>query len=114
LSSQLVPGTEDGMKMLLPFAVFGLFIAYFAIRARREGKSVNQWLDERNAATRYVPDWWKPGAIWIACLMVFFIAYVSFAYGFRWQYLLVIPIFGVFFAVGAAGLTVLFKRQFRQ
>jgi hypothetical protein len=102
------------VEVLLPFAIFGLFMAFFLVRARREGKSVNQWLSERNAATRYVPGWWKPAAIWLACLMTFFIAYVSFEYGFRWQYLLVIPIFGVFFAAGAAGLTVLLKRQFRQ
>jgi hypothetical protein len=105
-------GTEHHVEVLLPFAVFGLFMAYFAVRARREDKSVNQSLAERNAAAKYSPGWWKPAAIWTACLVIFFIAYVTFAYGFRWQYLLAIPIFGAAFAVGAAGLTVVFKRQF--
>jgi peptidoglycan/LPS O-acetylase OafA/YrhL len=106
-------GYGCGVEVVLPFVVFGLFMAYFAMRARREGKSVDQWLRDQNAAARYSPGWWKPAAIWVACLVAFFIAYVSFDRGFRWQYLLVIPIFGAVFAVGTAALTVFFKRQFR-
>jgi peptidoglycan/LPS O-acetylase OafA/YrhL len=102
------------VEVLLPFAVFGLFMAVFAIRARREDKSVNQWLTDRNAASRYSPGWWKPTAVWVACVVAFFTVFASFDHGFRWQYLLVVPIFGAVFAVAAAGLTAFFKRQFRQ
>src|SRR4051794_10910910 len=107
-------GYGSSVEVVVPVAIFGAFMLFFARRARRDGKSVNQWLSDRNAVTSYRSGWWKPAAIWVACLVAFFIAYVGFDRGFRWEYLLVIPIIGAVFAVGAAGLTFLFKRQFRQ
>ena len=94
----------------MPFLVAGAFFLFFFVRARREGTSVRESLARRNAHRTYRPGWWKPTAVLLAVLIVVFIAYTSAEHGFRWNYLLVIPILGGFFAIGTAALSWLLRR----
>jgi hypothetical protein len=65
------------VELLLPLAVFAAFLAFFAVQARREGKSPQAWLADRNAATTYSPGWWKPAAVLITGMVTVFIAYLT-------------------------------------
>jgi Na+/H+-dicarboxylate symporter len=48
--------------VLIPVIFFAAFMAYFAVRARRDGKPVRQWIDDRNhrTFTNLRPGWWIP------------------------------------------------------
>jgi Na+/H+-dicarboxylate symporter len=48
--------------VLLPVLFFAAFMTYFAVRARRDGKPVKQWIDDRNrqTSTNLRPGWWIP------------------------------------------------------
>ncbi len=107
-------GRHSLMELALPFIVFGGFMLVFFIQARREGKGVKAWLADRNTKTVYVPGWWKPNALWVTALLTFFIAYMTVDQGWRWQYLLVVPILGGFFALSTTMLSWLLKRRFPQ
>jgi peptidoglycan/LPS O-acetylase OafA/YrhL len=100
------------MSEALPFIVFGAFFLFFFVQARREGLTVNEWMRRRNAATSYTPGWWKPMAVLLIAMILLFIAVASATHGFRWDYLLAIPILGGFFVVSAAVLSWFFRRQF--
>jgi hypothetical protein len=100
------------VELIPPFALFAAFLLFFAFQARREGKSMQAWLAERNAATTYSPGWWKPAAALIALMVLAFVVYLTATQGFRWKYLLVIPLFVGFFTISAAALSWLFRSRF--
>lgn len=72
------------------------------------------WLAERNAATAYSAGWWKPALALMALIVVVFVVYLTAIRGFRWEYLLVIPLFGGFFAISAAALSWVFRSRIRR
>jgi hypothetical protein len=97
----------------LPFLVFAGFVLVFYLQARREGLSTREWLAQRNVARSYTPGWWKPAAVFVPALLVLFVVVASAEHGFKWGYLLAVPILGGFFAAGTALLSWLFRRQQR-
>jgi peptidoglycan/LPS O-acetylase OafA/YrhL len=99
---------------VLPFLVFAGFVLLFYVQARRSGMTMNEWFEARNAARPYVPGWWKPAAVLVAGLLVLVIAVATAKHGFKWAYLLTIPILGGFFVAAAALLSWLFQRQQRR
>ena len=84
------------MELVLPLLVFGGFMAYFALRARREGVSTRDWIDNRNALTFGRQGWWHGPAIVAALFVAAPLVAASIDQGFRWRYVL--------FALGAAAL----------
>jgi len=87
------------MDLVLPLAVFGGFMAYFALQARREGVSTRAWIDNRNAATFGRPGWWHGPAVVATLFVVGCFVAVSIDVGFRWRF--------IFFAVGIGALIAL-------
>jgi hypothetical protein len=93
------------VEQLLPFLVFGAFLAYFAWRARREGMSARQWVDAQNREVFSRPGWWKPAAILPAAFCVIALIMGISEAGFQWWYLLIpVIVFGMF-AVWAYAVT---------
>ena len=85
------------MEQLLPFLVFGAFMAYFAYRGRREGMSAREWIDTQNRATFSRPGWWKPAALLPAAFCVVAMITGIARAGFQWWYLLIpVVVFGMF------------------
>jgi peptidoglycan/LPS O-acetylase OafA/YrhL len=101
------------VELLLPIGAFAGFLLVFAVQARREGKSVGAWAADREAAAVYRPGWWKPLAVLVAAMIVLFVGFLTVDQGFRWRYLLVIPILGGFFAVSVATMSWAFQRRSR-
>jgi hypothetical protein len=94
-----------------PLLAFLAFAAIFSWQARRSGMTTREWLDERNRRMTLPPGWWRPGAIWMGLLVVGFIVAVSVEHGWRWQYLIVIPLFGGVFALGVVLLSWMARRR---
>jgi hypothetical protein len=94
--------------------MFLAFWALFVVRARRAGLTTREWLDRRNAAMAYTPGWWKPMAVILPVAIAAYVVVASVQHGFRWQYLLAFPLLGGFFAVSAAFLSWVSRRQVRR
>jgi hypothetical protein len=92
-------------------ACAGAFLALFWWQARRAGLPVGEWLRRRNAATFEQPRWWLPFVVWVATIVVLFITVTTAMHGWRWQYLLVIPLFGGFLALALPLLSWLARRR---
>jgi len=103
-------GHEEPVEAL-PFILFAGFLLVFYVQARREGLTMREWLDARNAQRSYTPGWWKPLLVLVPLLLLVFIAVTTAEHGFRWQYLLVVPILGGFAVAGTLLLSWLFRRQ---
>jgi hypothetical protein len=98
------------VKTVAPFALFAAFIAIFWWQSRRAGMPMNEWLRQRNRAQLARPGWWRPLAVWVAFLMILFIVVATAQHGWRWQYLLVLPIIGGTAALMFAFMSWLLRR----
>jgi len=90
------------MRAALPFLVLGAFLLLFHIRARREGKTAQQWLRDRNRATFSRPGWWRLPAAWTGVVLVVFFVFATVVDGFRWLLLALCVGFGVVAVVSMA------------
>jgi len=91
--------TLGAVEIVLPFALFGAFWAFFAWRGRREGVSAREWVDSQNRDLFSRPGWWKPAAVMPAAFCVFALATGISQAGFQWWYLLIpVVVFGMFAA----------------
>jgi hypothetical protein len=79
------------------------------VLARREGKSVNRWIYERNTRAFTTPGWWKVPGIGMALIVVGFIAVVTVQDGFKPASLLVIPIFAAFYALAVLLISAIYR-----
>ena len=66
------------MDFVWPFVVFAAAMLIFAYRARREGVSAKEWIDQRNQEAFAKPDRWKPMATVVAVLAVVLLVSVGF------------------------------------
>jgi hypothetical protein len=73
-----------------PFIVFVAFLVLFAVRARRRGQSVNEYLRSRNRETflNLRPGWWKPHVVF--ALVVWMVVWISS--GFKLIVLVALPL----------------------
>jgi hypothetical protein len=81
------------------------FVAIFAFLKRNPG-----WSRGEDGGPYSAPGWWRgPAVIWLAIVSLF-VAYVCVEHGFHWGVLLVFPILGGAFALGAAMLSWIGRR----
>ena len=98
------------MEVVLPFALFGAFWAYFAWRGRREGMGAREWVDAQNRAQFSRPGWWKLPAVVAALFAAAAVVTGTVQAGFRWELLLVPVLVGGMFTAWAFAMTWMARR----
>ena len=98
------------VEIVLPFALFGAFWAFFASRGRREGMGAREWVDAQNRAQFSRPGWWKPPGVVAALFAVAAVATGTVQAGFRWELLLIPVLVGGVFTAWAFAVTRMARR----
>jgi hypothetical protein len=99
----------SALNTAAPLVAFGAFMLIFAVQARRQGKSVKEYLHERNrhTFTHLRPGWWKlPVAFSAVIWAIFWIAS-----GFRPIALVLLPVVVLWIPLWALVFRAYFRRH---